>query len=95
MEKIILRIERDPYMKINKVLVLFPEDEAWRGRICCQPMWIDGYGIAHYECYDECDYTYYLTQTKPLKDENYALRIKAALEERYGEEFKLVQKVGR
>lgn len=91
-ERVVFRIEHDPYMEIDKVLAVFPDDEANRGRICFVPMWFDGHGTAWFDPYGEMAIQYYWS-TKPLKDMEMAEKCKKALEDRYGGEFRVMQKI--
>lgn len=91
-ERVIFRIEHDPYMKIDKVLAVFPDDEANPGRVGCVPMWFDGNGTAWFDNYCESTIQYYWS-TKPLKDKELAEKCKNALEARYGGQFRVMQKI--
>ena len=93
-ERVVMRREYDPFMEIEKVMCIFPDDRANLGRLCYVIVWFDGHGTAWFEPYGECTYTYYLS-LKPLKDVKMVEKCKAALEERYGGKFKVVQKVTR
>lgn len=90
--RVIFRKEYDPYMEIDKVLAVFPDDEANAGRVVCVPMWFDGNGKCWFESCCECTLTYYWS-TKPLKDADLAERCKVALETRYGEKYRVMQKI--
>ena len=92
-EAIILRREYDPYMEMEKVLVIYPEESALFGRLCCQGMYFDGNGIAWFESTDECSWGYYYKHTKPLRDAELIEKCKEALEERYEQEFRVMQKI--
>ena len=91
-ERIVLRLEYDPYMEMEKIMVCYPEEEALFGRLCCQAMWFDGNGTAWFEACDECDIEYYW-KTKPLKDKVLADKCKNALEARYEQKFRVMQKI--
>lgn len=93
-ERVVMRREYDPFMEIEKVLCVFPDDRANPGKLCYVVMWFDGHGTAWFEPYGECDYYYYL-HLKPLKDVEMVEKCKAALEARYGGKFKVVQKITR
>ena len=96
-ERVIMRREYDPFMEIEKVMCVFPDDRATFGRLCCQTMWFDGNGKAWFESCCECDYSYYLS-LKPLRDVELITKCIEALEARYSEEdwpvkFKYVQRI--
>lgn len=91
-EHVVMRREYDPFMEIEKVLCVFPDDRANPGKLCYVVMWFDGHGTAWFEPYGECDYYYYL-HLKPLKDMEMAEKCKKALEDRYGGKFKVMQKI--
>lgn len=98
-ERVAMRREYDPYMGIEKVLCIFPDDKANFGRLCYTVMWFDGNGTAWFEPYGECSYEYYLS-TKPLKDLEMVDKCIKALETRYSTEaeqvkFKFVRKITR
>ena len=98
-ERVAMRIEYDPFMEIEKVMCVFPDDRACFGRLCCLTMWFDGHGTAWFEPYMECDYNYYLS-LKPLKDVEMIDRCIKALEARYSTKeapakFKFIRKITR
>ena len=97
-ERVAMRIEYDPFMEIEKVMCVFPDDRANLGRLCYVVMWFDGNGKVWFEPYAECDYNYYLS-LKPLKDMEMVNKCIKALEARYLTEaparFKYVQKIVR
>lgn len=93
-ERVCMRREYDPFMEIEKVMCVFPDDRANLGRLCYVVMWFDGHGTAWFESYGECDYYYYLS-LKPLKDVEMVDKCIKALEDRYGGKFKVVQKITR
>ena len=50
-EKVIIRREYDPYMKIWKWLCIFPETYEGNNTWGCIPIWKDGHGQWWSECY--------------------------------------------
>ena len=92
LERVIFRREYDTYMKMWKVLCVFPDSEANPGRIECQSMYFDGHGTAWFEPFTECTIPYYWS-TKPLKDKELAEKCKAELETRYDCKFRVMQKI--
>ena len=98
-ERVAMRREYDPFMEIEKVMCVFPDDRVNLGRLCYVVMWFDGHGTAWFEPYGECSYGYYLS-TKPLHDMEMVDRCIKALEARYSTEaepvkFKFIQKITR
>lgn len=91
-ERVIFRLEYDPYMEMEKVMACFPDDETLFGRIGSITMWFDSYDEAVFESYDEADLGYYYDKTKPLKDKALAEKCKDALEARFETKFRIVRK---
>ena len=100
MERVCFRIEHDPYMDIDVILAVFPDDEANRGRFVFLPMWFNNYGQITFGCHDEMDIMYYWNCTKPLKDDKLAKRCVEMLEayektEDYELHFRIVKRIIR
>lgn len=88
-ERLILRVDYDPYREAETILACFPDDEANLGRICAVPMYFR-FDRAWFEPFTEISLDYYYGSTKPLKDAELAERCKVELEKRYSVEFKIV-----
>lgn len=102
MERVIFRRCYDPYMKMEMILAVFPDDEANPGRLVFLPMYFNG-NETRFECTNEMTYWYYLEDTKPLKDKELAEKCKVELEQfyrnssggNYTPKFRVMQKIMR
>lgn len=93
-EKVIFRREYDPYRKEWTFLAVFPEEEANRGRIAAVPFWFDGHNIAWFEPFCEVDRMYYLNRTRIIhKKEAIVEKLLSAIENRYDQQFRVVEKI--
>lgn len=92
MERVIFRTEYDPYMKMEKYLAVFPDDQAFPGRIAYVPLYFTEHGTT-FECYDEMSLDYYYGETKIVhKNNEIVKRLLNALRDFYGDEFRAVEK---
>ena len=91
-ERVAFRLEFDPYMKVDKVLACFPDEETNPGRLACLSMWFDGNGNVWFEPWGDCVITYYW-ECKPLKDVDLAQKCKEALETRYDCKLRIVKRI--
>lgn len=93
-EKVIFRMEYDPYMKMWGYLAGFPNAEANRGRIGCLPFKIYENGKAVFEPYTEVDKFYFLKKKLVHKGTEEAERCLKALKDMADEEdFVVVEKI--
>lgn len=94
MEKLILRREYDPFMKMWKYLAVFPEERANIGRICCVAFYFNCYNQVVFEPFCEADLGYYYKKTKRIKAKSdEAEKCKTALEKYYNTTFRLMEKI--
>ena len=71
-ERVILRIEKNPYVDGTSYLAAFPDEEALPGRIAAVAFHFE-YGLAIFEPFCEVDLSYYYG-TKPLHKTDDAYR---------------------
>ena len=93
-ERVIFRRTFDPYMKIEKYLAIFPDDEANPGNICYVPIYKNGEKWWH-ECYEEGDY--FLIQKAKIvhKNDHIVETLVNVLKDFYGGDYKVCYKAWR
>lgn len=97
MERVIFRRECDLYHNgTENFLAIFPDDPARPGYLNCVGFYLDGYGGAVFEPYTECSYGYYRDKTRRVrKDSADAIWCKRMIEQRYGGEYCVMEKIMR
>lgn len=94
MERVIFRIEKNPYDTNNEYyLAVFPDTFANPGRYACIPFHFDLGGRAIFEPFGECSMSYYYSTKCVHKNTTIAERCKKAVEEYYGESFRVMEKI--
>lgn len=90
-ERIIIRREYNPYMKMWGYLVGFPEQKANPGRICVVGCYFNGQVMIESMC--EADKFYFTNRKLVHKNTADANAVKGWLEKYYNEEFEVVEKI--
>lgn len=97
MERVIFRIEKNPYDTHHEYyLAVFPDTPANRGRYACISFHFGSDDKGEYAIFDpfcECDRWYYLKTKCVHKNTPLAERCKKAVEEYYGESFRVMEKI--
>lgn len=93
-ERVIFREEYDPYRKQICYLAIFPDDEAYPGRVAVIPF---GYvqGDVFFEPYTEIDYGYMLRKKIVHKNDSRIPRLKRDIGKRYDIELEVIEKIMR
>ncbi len=87
-ERVVFRKDKDPYMNIEKILAVFPDDDRRIGTVAYVPFYFDGYGRAVFEPYGEMALSYYYHKTSPVKKTSPEIGMfKYALKEQFGTDF--------
>ena len=93
MEKVVFRVERNPYTKRNNFLAVFPDDSANPGRLGYVAFEFNGYNVL-FEPYGEIATNYYYANTKRVrKNSPEADRCKRAIERYYNCQFRVMVKL--
>lgn len=92
-EKVIIRCEWNPHLKLHSFLACFPDDPANPGRICCFPLYFSG-DRAVFEPCTEVSLDYYYRRTRIVHRGNpYADLVRSAIEKYCDTEFRVVEKI--
>lgn len=93
-ERVIFRIEYDPYMNKNKYLAIFPDDVANYGRCVVVPLYQNGYSDAWWrENATEADWSYIYSKKIVHKNDSIIPELVEALKKFYGGEYRVMEKV--
>jgi len=92
-EKVIIRKEYDPYMKIWKYLCIFPESYEGNGTYGCVSIYKDGYGHWLHENYAAGTPTYFYKCKIVHKNTPEAAEALEGLIATYGDGFRVVEKM--
>lgn len=98
MERVIFRIEKSPYDSHEHYLAVFPDTPANAGRYACVSFYFgsDSRGdYAIFEPFCECDTWYYYRTKRVPKNTPVAERCLKAIETRYGESYRVMEKIMR
>ena len=94
-EKVVIRKEYDPYMKIWKYLCIFPEYYEGYGMYGCVAVWKTSDGIWMHDCYGAGPIEYFYKCKIIHKNSPEAIEIVTALKKFYGDDYKVVEKIIR
>ena len=95
-ERVIFRRDYDPYMKIEKYLACFPDDEANIGNIAYVPIYFNGKDERPcHDVYAEMPLDYYYKKKIIYKTDPIVNKLVDALKYFYEGEYKVVEKIGR
>ena len=92
-EKVIIRKEYDPYMKIWKYLCIFPEAYEGNGRFGCVAIWKANDGHWWHEGYDAGEVGYFYKCKIVHKNTPEAAEALSGLVAIYGDGFRVVEKM--
>ena len=97
-EKVIFRREYNPYRKEWSFLAVFPDETDWRGLISCVPFYFidewDGTQTTIFECSCDMDRPYYYNKTRIIHKKDAVVdKLLSAIEKRYNQQFRVVEKI--
>lgn len=92
-EKVIIRREYDPYMKIWKYLCIFPELYEGNGLWGCVSIWKDSHGYWWHEPYTAGAVSYFYKCRIVHKNTPEAAEVVNGLKELYGDEYVVIEKM--
>lgn len=93
-ERVVFRIEKNPYAGGTGYLAVFPEDDARPGHIACTPFYFEN-GRPVFEPFTEMSLEYYY-HTKPVhKNSRKAEQCLTAITEYYHCRFEVGEKINR
>ena len=94
-ERVIFRREYNPYKKTWDYLAVFPDYTNRDGTVDCLPFYIDGRGVAWFECWCSADISYlHSNRTKIVhKNDEEIPHLVSLLKDMYGGEYKVCERI--
>ena len=92
-EKVIIRREYDPYMKLWKYLCIFPESYEGNGTYGCVSLWKNEYGQWVHEPYTSGAVSYFYKCKLIHKNNPEIEEVLKGLKFFYDEEYQVVEKI--
>ena len=91
-ERVIFRIEKNPYFDGASYLAVFPDTESNPGRLACVPFHSVN-GTAVFEPFGECSLSYYYETKRVRRRSSEARQCLDAVQEYYKASFHVVEKM--
>lgn len=93
-EKVVFRMEHNPYRGGISYLAIFPECSANRGFYAAVPFYFDNEGRAVFEPFCELAYAYYYGDTRIVhKSDGMIEKLLSAIENQFGESFSVCERI--